>query len=101
MDSDTRAAIKEIGDFCRSLNKLLVGLIGEAPDQKENSADGIPDRLTFTKRQVAEALGVSERTVDRYRELGTLNEIGLPGEALRFRRDEVVALAHSKRKKKK
>ena len=50
------------------------------------------DRL-LTAREVAELLGVSTETVLRWARRGELPAIRLPGGAIRFREDELDALA--------
>ena len=50
-----------------------------------------PDEQLMTPREVASALGVDSRTVDRWRREGRIASIETPGGQHRFRRADVEA----------
>lgn len=53
-----------------------------------------PERL-ISKKEAARLLGCSQSTIDNYRRAGVLEAVKL-GKAVRFRRGDVLAVAHPK-----
>ena len=51
-----------------------------------------------TRKEVAELLGLSERTIDNYRKKHDLPFVELPSGSIRFKEDDVLKWLHSKEK---
>lgn len=55
-------------------------------------------RRFWTRREVAEYLRLTERTVDRLRKLGQLHDVGVgTGRSVRFERDDIMKLIAERR----
>jgi excisionase family DNA binding protein len=51
----------------------------------------------WTRREVAEYLRLTERTVDSLRKRGALRDVNVSGRSVRFKRDDVLALIAERR----
>ena len=55
-------------------------------------------RRFWTRREVAEYLRLTERSIDRLRKLGQLRDVGVGvGRSVRFERDDVMKLIDARR----